>query len=173
MFSHLDADIVFSGAAQPACLPEPACEPLTEAGRPVQVNGFGANFTIARRLYEFPDVLQTGNLTVQTSQRCRESYRDTISNQSLILGDQICALGTSGVDQAVDSCSGDSGGGLIAYANGRAVVVGAVSFGRPVCGSGGFPGVYTRVASHMDWITEITGLGRTTLGTCNGKISFY
>ena len=60
----------------------------------------------------------------------------------------------------------------MAYANGRAVVVGAVSFGPEVCGSGDYPGVYTRVVSHMDWITEMTGLGRTTLGTCNGNISF-
>ncbi|KAL3285562.1 hypothetical protein HHI36_000092 [Cryptolaemus montrouzieri] len=57
-----------------------------------------------------------------------------------------------------DSCGGDSGGPLqVALdVDGEAKYVqqGIVSFGPRLCGSEGYPGVYTRVPYYMDWILD-------------------
>jgi Trypsin len=51
------------------------------------------------------------------------------------------------------TCSNDSGGPLISD-NGQ--LVGIVSVGGKSCADDGVPGVYTRVASYLDWITRTT-----------------
>ena len=118
-----DEDIIFTDRVQPACLPEPDCNVLTQPGRPVQVNGFGANnytqygsrygarnifgrgynvvptslhcysHPIFRPDYELPDYLQHGDLAMISEDSCRQSFRIQTTNESLIVGDQICALG--------------------------------------------------------------------------------
>ena len=65
---------------------------------------------------------------------------------------QLCAQGEGGTD----SCSGDSGGPLLAVAGGRWYLAGVVSFGTQRCDSS-LPGVYTRVASYWDWLREAMG----------------
>lgn len=61
---------------------------------------------------------------------------------------QICAGGAF----AEDACRGDSGGPLMSKRpSGAWESVGVVSFGNG-CGRDGWPGVYTSVASYMDWI---------------------
>ena len=54
-----------------------------------------------------------------------------------------------------DSCSGDSGGPLIAQLdeNSRMYLRGVVSFGTRRCGKG-FPGVYTDITYYIDWIKQ-------------------
>lgn len=47
---------------------------------------------------------------------------------------------------------GDSGGPLVC----GDVVEGIVTWGSRVCGNRKKPGVYTRVASYIDWIKNIT-----------------
>jgi len=63
-----------------------------------------------------------------------------------------------------DTCSGDSGGGLIAERfDGNFVLLGVVSFGESDCGlRGGRPGVYTNVLSHASWIRSVIGSGSNT-----------
>ena len=60
--------------------------------------------------------------------------------------EQLCAGG----EYYKDSCTGDSGGGLVRLANNAWVVEGLVSYGRG-CGLEK-PGVYTRVRSYLPWI---------------------
>ena len=55
-------------------------------------------------------------------------------------------------DQSV--CHGDSGGPLLIFKRGKAIQVGAVSWGRK-CGSQD-PAVYTRVYAYLDWIKQVT-----------------
>lgn len=60
----------------------------------------------------------------------------------------MCA---SNIVEGSDACQGDSGGPLIIYHNsGVSTIVGIVSFGIS-CGTE-LPGVYTRIASFVDWI---------------------
>lgn len=49
---------------------------------------------------------------------------------------------------------GDSGGGLVLYEN-KPILIGIVSFGASVC-EAGFPVVFTKVSSYLNWIVEIT-----------------
>lgn len=65
---------------------------------------------------------------------------------------QLCAGGEKGYD----SCSGDSGGPLMALdsSNGRPYwyLAGIVSFGPSPCALEGWPGVYTRMNQFVDWV---------------------
>jgi trypsin len=52
------------------------------------------------------------------------------------------------------TCSNDSGGPLV---NSSKQLVGLVSAGGTSCAGDGVPGVYTRVAAYLPWITQVTG----------------
>lgn len=81
----------------------------------------------------------------------REECANVYSNvDRRVTNKQICAGGLAGRD----SCRGDSGGALMGQspkAN-NWYVFGVVSYGPSPCGTEGWPGVYTRVGSFMDWI---------------------
>lgn len=65
--------------------------------------------------------------------------------------DQICAGYPEGIH---NSCSGDSGGPLIARDGPTGyLLVGVVSFGRG-CAEPGYPGVYARLSTYRDWIFD-------------------
>ena len=73
----------------------------------------------------------------------------------------LCAGTTSG---ARDACNGDSGGPLFMTGEGGPVQVGIVSWGEGpldsniACGHENAYGVYTRVSSVRDWISQKTGV---------------
>jgi len=72
-----------------------------------------------------------------------------------VVSDQtICAGDMAG---GKDACQGDSGGPLFLSSDGRYVQVGLVSWGEG-CARPKLPTIYTRVASHADWIKQtVTG----------------
>ncbi|XP_064469832.1 trypsin-1-like [Ornithodoros turicata] len=82
-----------------------------------------------------------------------------------VLPDLMCSMGTFGSYEKEsmicagvptrDSCQGDSGGPAVQRQNGSFVLAGIVSYGYS-CGI--FPGVYTRVASYVDWINRNVAL---------------
>lgn len=83
----------------------------------------------------------------------KQSCNSVYQSQRRVIGDtQICAGGEKGKD----SCRGDSGGPLMGTAQGAkgqfTYLAGLVSYGPSPCGMEGWPGVYTRVASYIDWI---------------------
>ncbi|XP_059470182.1 phenoloxidase-activating factor 3-like [Neocloeon triangulifer] len=92
---------------------------------------------------------------VVTEEYCTRQYRGALSAP---LTGQLCAGGTKGED----SCKGDSGGPLAQPqtkepgGDGFYSLIGVVSFGARECGSGGLPGVYTKVSDYVDWIAAVT-----------------
>ena len=88
-----------------------------------------------------------------------------------LAGDQLCAKGSvvdSRTGRVPDTCSGDSGGGLVAQRfDDNFVLLGVVSFGESECGArDGRPGVYTNLLSHLGWLREVTEVpGRSRLCT--------
>jgi secreted trypsin-like serine protease len=57
------------------------------------------------------------------------------------------------LEGGVDTCQGDSGGGMVCEVRGRQSVVGLTSWGYG-CGRPNRPGVYTKVSDYLDWIVE-------------------
>lgn len=104
--------------------------------------------------------LQQAVVPALSPNKCRRTLTKTIAQYGYqeefkglqISGEtHICA----GVGD-VDSCTGDSGGPLIARdENGAAVQVGVVSWGLG-CARPDSPGVYVRVADYKDWITTVS-----------------
>lgn len=71
-----------------------------------------------------------------------------------LVDSQICAGGV----KRRDSCTGDSGGPLMAVDRTETeenyVAYAMVSFGPKICGTRNLPGVYTRMADFIDWILD-------------------
>ncbi|PVD21821.1 hypothetical protein C0Q70_17623 [Pomacea canaliculata] len=66
-----------------------------------------------------------------------------------VLDDQLCVgYGDTG------ACYGDSGGPLMCEMNGRFYITGVMSWLINNCSARGFPNVFTRVTSYLDWIYE-------------------
>ena len=60
-----------------------------------------------------------------------------------------------------DSCSGDSGGGLYAWRDGKPTLLGVVARGfgsghKDGCAERNFPGIYSRVSRYLEWIHKHT-----------------
>ena len=64
------------------------------------------------------------------------------------------------IDAEKNYCQGDSGGPLICDVKGVAVLVGVVSWGV-TCGKEGYPGIFSNVHYHRDWIESVTLCGDT------------
>ncbi|XP_054165139.1 transmembrane protease serine 9-like [Oppia nitens] len=88
-----------------------------------------------------PNELQVVKLDLDQINHCAQAYQP-----QTIYYSQLCTL-----TQNKDACSGDSGGPLVEYINGRAVLVGIVSFGLN-CADIRYPGVYTKVSYFLSWI---------------------
>ena len=56
-------------------------------------------------------------------------------------------------DAGGDVCQGDSGGPLICDDDGKPVVYGVTSWAVG-CAKTGYPNIYAKVASHLDWIKQ-------------------
>jgi hypothetical protein len=87
--------------------------------------------------------LLEGRLKPVPTDQCRniKPYRPSLGPGA------ICAIGADGKQQ--DTCQGDSGGPLTLQDQ----LVGLVSWGIG-CGRKGVPGIYTRVATYVDWIAQ-------------------
>lgn len=90
-----------------------------------------------------PIQLQTVSMPIVSKEICNEAYK----NFGGLPKAQICAAyyGEGGKD----ACDGDAGGPLTI--EGR--LAGIVSWGNG-CAKPDFPGVYTEIAAHRDWIDE-------------------
>ncbi|MFJ8535495.1 S1 family peptidase [Streptomyces sp. NPDC093591] len=85
--------------------------------------------------------LRTATVPIVSNSSCASSY-----GSDFIASDMVCAGYTSG---GVDTCQGDSGGPLLI----GGVLAGITSWGEG-CAQAGYPGVYTRLTTFSDEVTE-------------------
>ncbi|MFI7412118.1 S1 family peptidase [Streptomyces sp. NPDC049627] len=85
--------------------------------------------------------LRTATVPTVSNAGCASSY-----GSDFIASDMICAGYTSG---GVDTCQGDSGGPLLI----GGVLAGITSWGEG-CAQAGYPGIYTRLTTFSDEVTE-------------------
>lgn len=116
---------------------------LPRKGEPVSVYGMGATAEDG----DSSDVLRRAIVRDLSgpgrSVRCGSYDRSEFDGAT-----EICAGLPRG---GVDSCQGDSGGPLVEWFAGRPVLVGVVSEGNG-CARPGYPGIYTRISSYVNWI---------------------
>lgn len=137
----------FNDFVRPICLPRtPDLKSLDYNQVSMIVAGWGKTETVSQSQRKLK-VTIAGT----TAQSCNNVY----SKQGVsIVNSQVCAGGIKGED----SCRGDSGGPLMTSAFDQSsgkrywYLVGVVSFGPTPCGQEGWPGVYTRIGSYVDWI---------------------
>ncbi|CAD7077942.1 unnamed protein product [Hermetia illucens] len=115
-----------------------------------------------------PELLPTHNFTAVGWGRTLDAKRSNVSNKLEIpwyhhedckqryskvriniTDTQICAGGKF----KEDTCDGDSGGPLLSNIDGCDYLDGIVSSGKG-CGLEDWPGIYTNVTAHKDWIME-------------------
>ncbi|KAI9564777.1 trypsin [Daphnia sinensis] len=133
----MDQPLDFStGKVRPISLPTPGS--TLNAGTTCIVSGWG---TTSSGGTSIPDVLRKVAVPVISNSDC-----DSMYGIGSILPSMMCAGFVAG---GADSCQGDSGGPLVLL--NPNVLVGVVSWGIG-CAYPGYPGVYTRVASFVNWI---------------------
>ena len=100
------------------------------------------------------EMLLKVDVPIISNQLCQVWFNEESNKQEseiIVISDgRICAGTELG---GKDSCLGDSGGPLMIKQDGRYVLVGVVSTGIG-CGRPKLPGLYTRVHTYLDWITE-------------------
>ena len=122
---------------------------LTDAGMELIVAGWGTTSSGG----SLSDEAMRVTVPIVSNDACNQAY-----GQGQILDGMVCA-GRMGVG-GIDSCQGDSGGPLFGVSDGKQILTGVVSWGQG-CALADYPGVYTRVSAHTQWICQ-------TAGVCGG-----
>ncbi|NXW56350.1 PRS56 protease, partial [Eurystomus gularis] len=137
---ELAVSLAPSPTVSPVCLPSGPTEP--SPGTACYIAGWGS-------LYEegpAADVVMEARVPLLSQETCRGAL-----GRDLLTSTMFCAGYLSG---GIDSCQGDSGGPLACQdpSSNRFVLYGITSWGDG-CGERGKPGVYTRVAAFVDWLS--------------------
>jgi trypsin len=112
--------------------------------------GYGKTYSLDRRqTADASAILLTGWLKLWSQADCAKAYQDYPGRITTLT---LCASGREGTD----SCTGDSGGPLMARDRVGLVQIGVISWGDG-CGKIGRPGVYVRVDKYLGWIWQVTG----------------
>ncbi|XP_008307430.1 mannan-binding lectin serine protease 1 isoform X1 [Cynoglossus semilaevis] len=168
---RLTEAVEFNSYIRPVCLPSPNDEPNSSSLLPNSlgvVAGWGISNPNSTFSSSSPptsvttanfdpgltsDILQYVKLPVVSQGECRASYSSRSVSYN-ITDNMFCAGFFEG---GRDTCLGDSGGAFVTedQLTRRWVVSGLVSWGGPEeCGSRRVYGVYTRVASYVEWIEK-------------------
>ncbi|CAG5109935.1 Oidioi.mRNA.OKI2018_I69.chr2.g4403.t1.cds [Oikopleura dioica] len=135
----------------------PACLPSKRIDENFQGECFIAGWgTLAEGEMIQPDTLMEAAVPLVNHAKCSKIFKASVLKEH----EMMCFGGNQ-----TDSCQGDSGGPLICIENGEPVLHGITSFGKG-CGRAGFPGIYVRVSSYIDWIDSTIQrmLARTSCG---------
>lgn len=145
---EFDRDVEFNGDVHPACIRTD----VNDVAEDLQLTIAGWGSIEADRTNR-SKVLLKATLNVVPIENCNQTLvkYNQLSNQPSLRAlslSQMCALNRT---TKSDACQGDSGGPIfIRNPTGMSDLVGIVSFGVS-CGTD-LPGVYTRIASYVDWI---------------------
>lgn len=141
----LSKPVTWNRFVQPVCLPFGPLASNTLEGN----NGFIVGWGATKFNGAGSSVLMQAQIPVWAEADCKKAYEQhlPISKAQLCAGD---------ANSTKDSCQGDSGGPLLLPHESRYYVVGIVSSGKD-CATPGFPGIYTRVSSHLDWLRNELG----------------
>ncbi|KAL2719171.1 venom protease-like [Vespula squamosa] len=142
---RLAGDIPFSRNIHPICLPiiEPLINSNFDNSFPF-IAGWGAvyfNGPSSSHLLEL-------QIPVVKQDRCKDSFK---SFTTAVIDDRIICAGFARGGK--DACQGDSGGPLMSPHNQSYYLIGVVSYGYR-CAEPGYPGVYTKVSSFLNFIIE-------------------
>ncbi|GJQ74218.1 CLIPB9 [Trypoxylus dichotomus] len=135
---RMNGNARFSKFVRPVCLPQPSSDQITASDKLIVV-GWGKTET-----GRYSPIRLKLRVPLVSESNCNAVFNRAGVN---VRGGQLCAGG----EKNKDSCNGDSGGPLLVERNERFYVVGVVSFGA-VCGTEGWPGIYSRVSQYRDWI---------------------
>jgi secreted trypsin-like serine protease len=145
---YLDREVNWSGVVKPICLA--ADEDLSFAGVVGTVAGWGAiELDEEDESKATSNILKNVDVPIIHNKQCKQWLEEELGETVSLIDSLMCA----GLKQGGrDACQGDSGGSLmVKHWSGRYVSAGIVSWGYS-CGKPKLPGVYTRVASHINWI---------------------
>ncbi|XP_040065518.1 prostasin-like [Ixodes scapularis] len=134
----------------PICLPE---KDQSFDGETCTASGWGLTKDPSEGGAQMPAQLQKVDLPIVPYNVCKEYYKDV---NEVHEDTMICA----GLEEGGKSvCYGDSGGPLqCAREDGHYVLAGATSWGT-TCAAPKQPGVFSKIATQLDWIRMVTGAG--------------
>ncbi|KAH8380745.1 brachyurin [Drosophila serrata] len=141
----LPVPIEFNDYIQPAKLPVKSNTYQTYAGESAIASGWGK---ISDSATGATDKLQYAVAPIMNNSGCSPWYA------GLVVSTNICIKTTGGIS----TCNGDSGGPLVI----DGTLIGATSFGIAFGCEKGWPGVFTRITSYLDWIeakSEVANYG--------------
>lgn len=123
------------------CMPHPRHSYVGALGT---VTGYGSQVQVDRKAS--PKLRQV-TVPIWENRKCSATYKRNLTESFLCAGYE---------EGGRDACQGDSGGPLMTEGpNNKMMIVGVVSHGIG-CGSPGYPGVYTRTTTFLDWIEKNT-----------------
>ncbi|XP_030553946.1 serine protease easter [Drosophila novamexicana] len=126
--------VQFSEYVQPICLPNKQLRADELEELVVDVAGWQA--TSSSRM-------QKSEVIITSIEDCQKLYA---AQNVHIVASQLCGAANA------NECRGNSGGPLMLFKNNAYLLGGILSFGPVPCPSPGWPDIYTRVASYIDWI---------------------
>lgn len=149
-----DVGLIHLSSPITSVTPIALAQTLAQTGEATMVAGWG-DVDEDDNVDDMPDDLMAVTIPVIDYDICNASYW-------FLTDSMFCAGYMAG---GKDSCSGDSGGPLIALEEGEYRLNGLVSFGgseEQLCGAPDYPGVYTDVTSVADWIGDYVDLASSS-----------
>ncbi|XP_036138350.1 chymotrypsin-1 isoform X2 [Monomorium pharaonis] len=136
---HLKTDIEYNKLVQPISI---AKTNSVLVGDPCFLTGWGTLEVKEMFLGKVPDKLQKVDLKVYSQLQCKVAFENIV----ILKDSHICAFAKYGQG----ACHGDSGSPLVS----NGIQIGLASFVQPC--AVGYPDIYTRTSSFIDWITQHT-----------------
>lgn len=141
---RLKDSVRLTSRVSPACLPSSTSS--YSPGTECTISGWGST---GQTSGGYSRRLQAATVPILETRRCMESQ---VYGPDKLTQGMFCAGYLAG---GIDSCQGDSGGPMVSTSRGRNTVLGIISWGYG-CGRANKPGVYTKVANYLDWISQNT-----------------